>query len=250
MDLYILTGASRGLGRAMAEQLLVADRMLLTISRKPDASLQALATTNGTQLEQWALDLAHDIAVAARLEAWLRKQSVHAFSAATLINNAGIIGTIGPLQASDAETMVAVLRIGLEAPALLTRAFLRATDGWAAQRRIVNISSGAGRRAIAGWTSYCTAKAGLDHLSRVVAEDEARRPNGAKIVSLAPGVVDTDMQTDLRAADSSGFPEQNKFVEMKASGQLTSAKEAAARVLAYLARPDFGANPVADVRDA
>lgn len=250
MDLYILTGASRGLGRAMAEQLLAPDRLLLTISRKPDASLQATAKSRGARLEQWALDLAHDVGVAARLEAWLRQQAGSGFSAATLINNAGLLGTVGPLQAGDAEANAAALRVGLEAPALLTAAFLRATDSWQMPRRILNISSGAGRRAIAGWAVYCAAKAGLDQLSRVVAEDEARRPNGASIVSLAPGVVDTDMQADLRAADDSGFPDQPRFKEMKASGQLASTSDAAARVLAYLARADFGANPVADVRDA
>ena len=250
MDVVILTGASRGLGRAMAEQLLAADRLLLTISRRPDASLEALAQAKGTRLEQWGLDIANDIGAAARLEAWLRKHAAESFTTATLINNAGILGAVGPVQASDAETLAATLRIGLEASALLTSAFLRATDGWAAQRRILNISSGAGRRAIAGWAGYCAAKAGLDHLSRVVAEDEGRRPNGAKIVSLAPGVIDTGMQADLRAADGSGFPDQATFKEMKATGQLASAQDAAARVLAYLARADFGANPVADVRDA
>ena len=249
MELVILTGTSRGLGRAMAERLLGTDRLLLTISRQPDPSLQAQAGERGAPLEQWALDLAHDIGAAARLEVWLRKQDPARLRAATLINNAGALGHVGPLQDGDAEATAAALRVGLEAPALLSAAFLRATDGWGIARKVLNISSGAGRRAIAGWSVYCAAKAGLDHLSRVVAEDEARRPNGAKIVSLAPGVIDTDMQSQLRAADAAGFPDQPRFRELKASGQLASAEEAAARVLAYLARPDFGANPVADVRD-
>jgi NAD(P)-dependent dehydrogenase (short-subunit alcohol dehydrogenase family) len=249
MELVILTGASRGLGRAMAERLLGADRLLLTISRRPDAALQAKAGERGAQLEQWALDLAHDIGVAARLETWLRKQDATRFRSAALINNAGLLGRVGPLQEADADSIVAALRVGLEAPALLAGAFLRATEGWSVPRKVLNISSGAGRRAIAGWSVYCAAKAGLDHLSRAMAEDEARRPNGAKVVSLAPGVIDTDMQGELRAADAAGFPDQPRFRELKASGQLASADDAAARVLAYLARPDFGANPVADVRD-
>jgi len=250
MELVILTGASRGLGRAMAEQLLAADRLLLTISRRPDASLQEQASTQGAPLEQWPLDLAHGSGVAARLEAWLRKQDAARFGAATLINNAGLLGSVGPLQDGDAEATAAALRVGLEAPALLASAFLRATEGWGVPRKVLNISSGAGRRAIAGWAVYCAAKAGLDQLSRVMAEDEARRPNGAKVVSLAPGVIDTDMQSEVRAANAEGFPDQPRFKEMKATGQLASSGDAAARVLAYLARADFGANPVADVRDA
>jgi NAD(P)-dependent dehydrogenase (short-subunit alcohol dehydrogenase family) len=250
MELTILTGASRGLGRAMAAQLLAADRLLLTISRRPDASLQAQADARGAPLEQWPLDLAHGAGAAAKLESWLRGQDAGRFGAATLINNAGLLGHVGPLQEGDAEAAAAALRVGLEAPALLAGAFLRATDGWAVPRKVLNISSGAGRRAIAGWAVYCAAKAGLDQLSRVMAEDEARRPNGAKVVSLAPGVIDTDMQGEIRAADGAGFPDQPRFRDMKASGALASASDAAARVLAYLARADFGANPVADVRDA
>jgi NAD(P)-dependent dehydrogenase (short-subunit alcohol dehydrogenase family) len=249
MDLFILTGASRGLGRAIAERLLAADRTLLTISRRPDADLDQLAATRSARLEQWALDLGHDIGVAARLEAWLRRQTGSRISSATLINNAGLLGTVGPLQGADAESTAAVLRVGLEAPALLAAAFLRATDGWKVPRKVLNVSSGAGRRAIAGWAAYCAAKAGLDQLSRVMAADEALRPNGARIVALAPGVIDTDMQAQTRAADAEGFPDQPRFVEMKASGQLASSHDAAARVLAYLARPDFGAEPVADVRE-
>jgi len=249
MDLFILTGASRGLGRAMAEQLLAPGRLLLTISRRPDPSLEEAAKDKGTRLEQWPLDLAHGTDAAARLEAWLLKLDGAEFSAVTLINNACLLGRVGPLQDADAETTAAALRVGLETPALLAAAFLRATQPWNVPRRVLNISSGAGRRAIAGWAIYCATKAGLDHLSRVMAEDEARRPNGAKVVSLAPGVIDTDMQAELRAADAESFPDQPRFKEMKATGQLASSAEAAARVLAYLARPDFGATPVADVRD-
>jgi NAD(P)-dependent dehydrogenase (short-subunit alcohol dehydrogenase family) len=250
MELVILTGASRGLGRAMAEQLLAPGRLLLTISRHPDAALQETATQRGGALEQWPLDLAQGLGAAARLEAWLHVEKATRFSAATLINNAGMLGRVGPIEESDSESIAAALRVGLEAPALLSSAFLRATERWQVPRKVLNISSGAGRRAIAGWSVYCAAKAGLDHLSRVMAEDEARRPNGATVVSLAPGVVDTDMQAELRAADAAGFPDQPRFREMKAGGELASPGDAAARVLVYLARPDFGTKPVADVRDA
>jgi len=249
MELVILTGASRGLGRAMAEQLLAPERTLLTISRQPDTALQSMADDRGAKLEQWALDLAHGTGAAARLEAWLRNLYGARFAGATLINNACLLGPVGPLQQADADAAATALRVGLETPALLAAAFLRATEGWSAARKVLNISSGAGRRALPGWAIYCAAKAGLDHLSRVMAEDEARRPNGAKVVSLAPGVIDTDMQAQVRSADAAAFPALPHFKEMKEQGQLATAADAAARVVAYLARPDFGANPVADVRD-
>jgi len=245
--LFILTGASRGMGAAMAEQLLAADVHLLTLSRHPATALQATAAAAGATLEQWAMDIGHDIGAAARLEAWLHRHRPQQYSGVALINNAGIIGRVGSLTLSSAEEIAAVLRINLEAPMLLTTAFLRATRDWAIDKRVLNISSGAAQRPITGWASYCASKAGLDMFSRTTAQDEALLPNPARIVSLAPGVIDTDMQAQLRSADGAGFPDQQRFVGYHAEGQLVPAAEAARRVLAFLAAPDFGAEPVARI---
>jgi benzil reductase ((S)-benzoin forming) len=144
--------------------------------------------------------------------------------------------------------------VGLEAPMQLCAAFLRQTQawvdaGWAGPRRVLNISSGLGRRAMASQAPYCAAKAGLDHFSRCVALEQALLPHGARIVSLAPGVIDTDMQVQLRGADPAGFPDRARFVDLQRQGLLSAPAETAQQVLAYLARPDFGHPPVADVRD-
>ena len=128
---------------------------------------------------------------------------------------------------------------------LLSAAFLRATQSWAVPRKLLNISSGLGRRPMASQAAYCAAKAGMDHFTRCVALEEARRPNGAKVCSLAPGVIDTDMQVQLRSADATRFPDVGNFVGMKEKGVLSTPGEAAASVLAFLARPDFGSNPMA-----
>jgi benzil reductase ((S)-benzoin forming) len=247
MQLAILTGASRGLGLALAEQLLDQKYTLLAISRSPNAALDAHAAERGAKLEQWAIDVsASDIVP--RLEAWLRQFGGDAFERAVLINNAGVVGRVGPVERMDPAILAEVLRVDLEAPALISAAFLRATRSWRSERRVLNVSSGAGHAAIVGWAAYCAAKAGLDHLSRVMALDEARLPNPAKIVSLAPGIIDTDMQSELRESDGSEFPDLARFKEFKASGQLAAPKDAAARLLIFLDRNDFGARSVADVR--
>jgi hypothetical protein len=69
------------------------------------------------------------------------------------------------------------------------------------------------------------------------------------VVSLAPGVIDTDMQVQLRGGDPAKFPDRERFTRMQSEGMLATPPVAAARVLAYLDRVDFGSNPVADVRD-
>jgi NAD(P)-dependent dehydrogenase (short-subunit alcohol dehydrogenase family) len=89
----------------------------------------------------------------------------------------------------------------------------------------------------------------MDHLARAVALEEADVENGARIVSLAPGVIDTDMQQQLRTADAALFPERERFIGLQTAGHLDSPLVAATKVLRYLSRTDFGANPVGDVRD-
>ncbi|VTU13525.1 MULTISPECIES: SDR family NAD(P)-dependent oxidoreductase [unclassified Variovorax] len=247
--LAIITGASRGLGRAMAEQLLQPGRFVLCISRQSDDSLAAQAREAGATLEQWRQDLADPVAAAARLAAWLQGLDAQAFDSATLINNAGTVGRTRPLSEAVAAELAQALRIGLEAPMLLTSAFLGATKAWRAQRKVLNISSGLGRHAMGSQAPYCAAKAGMDHFSRAVALEEKAAPNGAAIVSLAPGVIDTDMQVQLRESEADMFPDRVRFERMKAEGLLDSPATAAEKVLKYLARKDFGSNPVADVRD-
>lgn len=244
MHLTLLTGASRGLGLAMAQQLLQPGQRLLTLSRHS----AALTAPAGAELLQWQHDLAEPAALATRLEAWLGQQDSAALQSVSFIHNAGVISTLAPLAANGSAELSNALRVGLEAPLVLSAAFLRATARWAVPRKLLFISSGLGRFAMPGSASYCAAKAGLDHLARALALEEALQPNGARVESLAPGVIDTDMQVQLRAADPALFPDHARFVALKAEGALDSPATAAAKVLRVLARPDFGHEPVTDVR--
>ena len=252
--LTILTGASRGMGLAMARQLLTPDRLLLCISRQENPELAEQAQAAGAPLLQWSQDLAEPEAARERLRAWLHTLTPAACRSATLINNAGVIPRIGPLADCPASELARALRVGLEAPMQLSAAFLEVTGGWAragwrGPRKLLNISSGLGRHAMAAQAPYCAAKAGMDHFTRCCALEEAQHEHGARLVSLAPGVIDTDMQVQLRAGDPAGFPDRQRFVALQSQGQLSSPDDAARRVLAWLERPDFGQQPVADVRD-
>jgi len=246
--LIILTGASKGMGQAMAHQLLKPNVRLLCISRNTDDRLAQEAEKHGVLLEQWSADLSEGAAVAARLSTWLSALDSSALKNATLINNAGVIGPLAPTQDNDPVQLAYALRVGLEAPMQLCAAFLNATQLWTAQRKVLNISSGLGRRPMASSAAYCAAKAGMDHFTRCLALEEALRSYGAKVCSLAPGVIDTNMQIDLRSADPRAFPDQGNFAGLHVQGQLASPEDAAKRVLAYLERTDFGEQSVADVR--
>jgi len=247
--LTILTGASRGMGHAMAEQLIAAGHDLLCISRKTNDVLAGLASRRGVACEQWAHDLARPESAAAKLETWLSRRDGDALESVTLINNPGLHPPHAPPGQVPAPDPSVPLRVDLEAPMLLAGAFLRATARWKARRSILNISSGLGRNPMASQAAYCAAKAGMDHFSRCVALEQAPLPNGAKICSLAPGVIDTDMQVHLRGADGNRFPDVGTFIGLKDKGVLASPQDAATRILAFLARPDSGAKPVADIRE-
>jgi len=247
-SLTILTGASRGMGLAMAQQLAQPGARLLCISRQHNPDLQTQADAAGAALEQWSADLADGAPAAQQLKAWLNAVDPRTLASATLINNAGVLSPLMAVRDSDPAALAQALRVGLEAPLQLCAAFLDATRNWPVPRKVLNISSGLGRRAMASSAAYCAAKAGMDHFSRCIALEEAAAPNGAKVCSLAPGVIATDMQLQLRSADAAHFPDLATFQGLHAGGQLSSPYDAARRVLAYLHSPTFGQDAVGDVR--
>ena len=246
--LYILTGASRGMGLAMAQQLLKPGNVLLCISRNVNPDLATAAQKADVPLAQWTQDLADGAGASDRLREWLNSQNPVDFASVSLINNAGAIPPIVPLRQSNPADLALALRVGLEAPMALSAAFLGGTHSWPVPRKVLNISSGLGRYPMASQAGYCAAKAGMDHFTRCLALDEALHANGAKVCALAPGVIDTDMQVQLRGAAGEAFPDQSKFLQLKAQGQLSSPEAAAENVLRFLASADFGREPVADVR--
>ena len=247
--LTIITGASRGLGAALVAQRLLPGHHVLGIARHSNPSLQAQAAAAGLQLEQWPADLADAGPVALRLQAWLAGFDGASIRSVSLINNAGVVGTLAPLHSVPLGDLVNAMRVGLEAALLLSAAFLHSTHHWPGARRLLNISSGLGRSAMAGSAAYCAAKAGMDHFSRALALEQAACANPARVVSMAPGVIDTDMQAELRGSDATLFPERARFVALQAGGLLMSPADCAAKLLARLERADFGQQPVADIRE-
>lgn len=247
--LCILTGASRGLGNALARGLLARGVELLCLSRGRDERLQQAAASAGIALQQWQVDLLVAAPVAARLSDHLGARGPSGLRQLLLINNAAMLERPGAFETQAAEDVQAALRVGLEAPLLLSAAVLQVSRDWPVERRILNISSGLGRRPLAGVSTYCAIKAGLDHFSRSLAEEQVGASNPARVCALAPGIIDTGMQVQLRGADSARFAAQQVFAGFHGSGALDSPERAAAKVLDCLFAADFGDPPVADVRD-
>lgn len=237
----IVTGHSRGLGAAIASELLERGAEVLGLARFGNDRLAG-------RLEEVTLDLARPDAV---VEALSATGPVHRFLAAAgagtvvLINNAGMVEPVGPAGTLDAKAIARAVALNVTAPLLLSDAFIAATQG-AADRRILHVSSGAARQPYAGWSIYCATKAALDHHARSVAADA--RP-GLRIASVAPGVVDTEMQATLRATPPERFVLRDRFVALQETGSLTRPEEAARALVNYLLMPAFGDEQVTDIRN-
>lgn len=238
----IVTGSSRGLGAAIAEDLLQRGIPVLGLARRHN---DALAGRFGGTLVQHAIDLSDSAA----LMAWLGAGEFVRFAAGSdtllLVNDAGTLQPVGPLDLQDVAAIAPAVALNVAAPLMLAAA-VAALPGVAGERRVLHVSSGAARKPYAGWSVYCATKAALDHHARAVQADGRA---GLRICSAAPGVVDTDMQATVRACTLEQFPLRDQFAAMQQAGGLISPAAAAARLVAYLLSEDFGAQPTMDLRD-
>ena len=242
MNLFVVTGTTRGLGEALAARIAQdAGNHLVALSRAPDGPI-----AGGTR---FAVDLGDPAAVSKACERLEQHVAGRSFERAILLNNAGVVQPVGRLERVDDAELVRNLEVNLVAPMLLMRGFLRATERVAKLRRIVNISSGAGRRPIAGWSAYCAAKAGLDMATKVVALEWQGKSPAVEAVSLAPGVIDTAMQERVRGASPDDFADVERFRQMKKDGTLRTPDDVAADILRAEAAGRLGRDPVADLRD-
>ena len=238
----IVTGHSRGLGAAIAETLLARGVAVLGLARHGNAGLAAACP-------QLFHERAIDLSDVAALQSWLGGDDLRLFLAGCtsilLINNAGTVQPVGAVGSADNAAIASALNINVATPLILANAVI-AVAAEVPEKRILHVSSGAARSPYPGWSVYCASKAALDQHARSVALD---RVPGVRIASVAPGVIDTEMQAEIRATPLARFPVRGKFEALQRNGQLADAGECAGRLVAYLLDDGFGAEPVTDLRD-
>lgn len=232
----LLTGHTHGLGAALAAGLLQRGVQVLALSRG--------GAPEHAGLTQVALDLSDSAALAT----WLAGDALRDFLAGAgqvmLINNAGTLGPVKPPGRQSAPALAQAVALNVAAPLMLTDALIAASPD-AHDRRIAHVSSGAARTPYAGWSVYCATKAALDQHARAAALDA---PAGCRIVSVAPGVIDTAMQAQIRTTPDSDFPNRARFEALQRDGALWPPAEAAARFIDHLLSPQFGDEAVVDLR--
>jgi len=210
----IVTGASQGLGAAIASNLAVegAAVCLVARTRKVLSVIEEGILAKGGRAMAIPADVADPEAclqiVEKSLERWGRLDA--------LVNNAVILGPLAYTVDADPWAWLDTLKVNVMGPFHLTRAampLLRQCSG-----RIVNVSSGAAARALAGAGAYCVSKAALNHFTRILAAEEP----GITSVAVRPGMVDTPMQTFLRENAPSVMPKDlaDYYQKVKKQGGL------------------------------
>ncbi len=255
MKYYIITGSSKGIGEYVAKELLEKDNHLLCLSRSINHSLIKEGKDKDVALVYKSVDLNNVNTIAKIIQSWAGEIDPQLVEGLYLINNAGLIDPIKPVYKCEPEEIIRSINVNLIAPMILQAEFLKVCESIQHQldkkitQRILNISSGAGRRAIQGWGVYCTSKAGLDMFSSCTNVDIKEGNKDVKIVSLAPGVVDTQLQQIIRSSNDDDFVLVNQFKEYKDNGKLLSPAFVGQQIVKLLHSVDFGEEVIMRITD-
>ncbi|XOV66021.1 MAG: SDR family NAD(P)-dependent oxidoreductase [Fluviicola sp.] len=229
--MYIVTGVSRGLGKGIVEALLAKKKAVMGIGR---------SNPFGNDIQFLECDLGDAAAIKA-LKFPMFEGEV------TLINNAGVIGEIKRISEQVTSDLEHVMQVNVFAPMTLTRklyASLEKDQSFV----LVNISSGAANRSIPSWSAYCASKAALNRLTENFYLEEMERNQEVRAYAVAPGVIDTGMQVEIRSAAADDFSQKDNFVQLKEEGKLFSPEEAAHRLIQLLEKP-FSGDVFQDLRN-
>ena len=237
MNYFFITGSSKGLGKALTE-LLLEDHNNVVYGLSRSNSIQH---SNFTQVNIDLSDLA-------QVEAYQFPKLSNP-EKIVLVNNAGIVGEVKHVGNLSAQQIKTCYQLNLIAPTILANNFVSTYGKLENYKMILNISSGAGRTAIDGWSVYCATKAGLDMFSLALKEEAIINNTNLKVLSLAPGIIDTGMQEEIRKSDQKQFSNIDKFIDYKNQGDLSSPSLTALQVIRFIEEDKYWENVICSVRD-
>jgi NAD(P)-dependent dehydrogenase (short-subunit alcohol dehydrogenase family) len=227
----IVTGGGRGIGRATALALAEAGADV-AIAARSQRSIEAVAQEIRSRGGQ-ALAVPTDVSDPASVDLMVLQTLRASGRIDVLINNAGVIAPIGmtwdvPPFIWQRNINVNLVGIFLCAHAVLPHMIHQEAHG-NLRGKIINISSGAAENVIPGWSAYSAAKAAVEQFTRVLAAEV--QPHAISVNNVRPGIVNTQLQSELRDTSPERFPYKDRFASYYARGQLRPPEEAAQLLL-------------------
>ncbi len=220
--IVIITGGSKGLGLGLAKEYHKNGYRVISIARSTIEKTHSL--------EQYQCDLSKSDTIESTLTAIFSQLDKENISILTLINNAGYLGTVNKLENIAPANINYTIQVNLSAPLIVSALFIKLSKGWDCKKQIFNISSGAAINPYESWSMYCASKAGLDMMTRVISKEQEEVSNGVSTVSIYPGIVDTNMQTEIRNTPKGNFKSVQRFIDFYESGNLYSPEQVAEKI--------------------
>jgi benzil reductase ((S)-benzoin forming) len=223
MKYAIITGASKGLGEAIAIRLIHEQMAIVSVSRTENEQIRRLAGDAGLFYQHYSCNLSLEKEVQ---EVFM--EIIHSIfqkdpQEILLFNNSGVIEPIQTVGNLDQTPIIRNIQVNLIAPILITNLFFNKAQLTNTSVQVINITSGAATRSIEGWSVYCSAKAGLNMFTQTAALEQAELKTNNKIIAFSPGVMDTQMQVTIRSSTKKAFKELEKFIEFKENNLLLKA---------------------------
>lgn len=245
----IITGASRGLGEAIAKRLIQEQVAIISVSRTENDEIKQLALENKLFYMHYSCNLSLEKEVEEVFMEISHRIFLKNPKEIFLFNNAGMIEPIHTVGNSDQTPIVRNIQVNLIAPMLITNILLKNAQQTDSSVQVINITSGAAVRSIEGWSVYCSAKAGLNMFTQTAALEQAERKTNHKIIAFSPGIMDTNMQETIRSSSNEAFKELEKFKEFKENSVLLSADVVAGALVALVLRGEVESGKVYNIND-
>tara|TARA_B100000405_G_scaffold83649_1_gene57885 strand:+ start:2035 stop:2775 length:741 start_codon:yes stop_codon:yes gene_type:complete len=227
-DVFLITGASKGLGRSLA--LSIADSGFIVIALARESPELKSVEVELKKISEQSIAIVCDLADSSQISRTAEIIASNFGHLSGIIHNAGIINPIGNMLDVEREGWEKTIQVNLLGVQDLTRS-LESIIGGENHTRITTISSGAAQRSLHGWSAYCVSKAGLDMWTKCMAEEGENTNISA--LAIAPGIVDTGMQKEIRQADESSFPLLQNFKDYYKNGELSKPDDVAIKLLPY-----------------
>jgi benzil reductase ((S)-benzoin forming) len=213
-EVLIITGGNKGLGAGIVKKYNAEGYAIFSISREINRSLDY------QNIQQFICDLSDTETIEPQLQLIVSSLDHDSLERIVLINNAGTLGDVAKVEDITSRDIERTIKVNYIAPTIVISTFLKLVKDWSCVKKIINISSGAAASAVHGWSIYCSSKAAIDSLTKVVAVEQKTQKNGAFIISIHPGIIDTEMQEKIRSSSPDDFIDVAKFIDYKNSNEL------------------------------